>query len=64
MENFEEILNNAQKRDKQAMEMLILEYMPLIDKLVASANAEINKDDLKQYLMIKFVKNTKNFKKI
>ena len=63
MENFEEILNNAQKGDKQAMEMLILEYMPLIDKLVASANKKINKDDLKQYLMIKFVENTKNFKK-
>lgn len=62
MKNFEEMLDKAQCGDRQAMEKLILEYMPLIDGLVKSANKDIDKEDFKQYLMIKFVENTKNFK--
>lgn len=45
------------------METLILEYMPLIDGLVKTANRNIDKDEFKQYLLIKFVENTKKFKK-
>lgn len=62
MKNFEEMLDKAQCGDGQAMEKLILEYMPLIDGLVKSANKDIDKEEFKQYLMIKFVENTKNFK--
>lgn len=63
MDDFEIKLNKAQNGNKQAMEELILEYMPLIDGLVATANKRIDKDDFKQYLMIKFVENVKKFKK-
>ena len=63
MDDFEIKLNKAQNGNKQAMEELILEYMPLIDGLVATANKRIDKDDFKQYLMIKFVENVKRFKK-
>lgn len=63
MDDFEIKLNKAQNGNKQAMEELILEYMPLIDGLVATANKRIDKDDFKQYLMIKFVENVNKFKK-
>ena len=63
MQDFENILDKAQLGDRQAMEILILEYMPLIDGLVATANKRIDKDDFKQYLMIKFCENTKKLKK-
>lgn len=63
MDDFEIKLSKAQNGNKQAMEELILEYMPLIDGLVATANKRIDKDDFKQYLMIKFVENVKKFKK-
>lgn len=63
MDDFEIKLNKAQNGNRQAMEELILEYMPLIDGLVATANKRIDKDDFKQYLMIKFVENLKKFKK-
>lgn len=64
MDEFEKKLNKAILGDRQAMEELILEYMPLINRLVDSANRNIDKEDLKQHLMIKFVENTKKFKKI
>ncbi len=64
MKDFEKALDLAQLGDRQAMEQLILEYMPLIDGLVKSANKNIDKEDFKQYLMIKFVENTKKFKKL
>lgn len=64
MKNFEEVLYKAQNGDGQAMNKLLLEYMPLIDGLVKTANKNIDKQEFKQYLMIKFVENTKNFKKI
>ena len=63
MKDFEEVLEKAQLGDRQAMEELILEYLPLINGLVAGANKNIDKEDLNQYLMIKFVENTKKFKK-
>ena len=63
MDDFEIKHNKAQNGNRQAMEELILEYMPLIDGLVATANKRIDKDDFKQYLMIKFVENVKKFKK-
>lgn len=63
MDEFEKKLNKAKSGDRQAMEELILEYMPLIDGLVASANRNIDKEELKQHLMIKFIENTKKFKK-
>ena len=59
MDDFEIKLNKAQNGNKQAMEELILEYMPLIDGLVATANKRIDKDDFKQYLMIKFRRKCK-----
>lgn len=63
MNEFEEILDKAQLGDRQALEKLILEYMPLLDGLVKIANKNIDKEEFKQYLMIKFVENTKKFKK-
>lgn len=63
MDEFEKRLNKAKLGDRQAMEELILEYMPLIDGLVVSANKNIDKEELKQHLMIKFIENTKKFKK-
>lgn len=63
MDEFEKKLNKVKSGDRQAMEELILEYMPLIDGLVASANRNIDKEELKQHLMIKFIENTKKFKK-
>lgn len=63
MQDFENILDKAQLGDRQTMEILILEYMPLIDGLVKTANRNIDKDEFKQYLLIKFVENTKKFKK-
>ena len=63
MNEFEEILDKAQLGDRQALEKLILEYMPLLDGLVKTANKNIDKEEFKQYLMIKFVENTKKFKK-
>lgn len=48
MEDFEKVLDSAQAGDRQAMEQLILEYMPLIDGLVKSSNKNIDKEDFKQ----------------
>ena len=62
MDKFEQKLNKAKLGDRQAMQDLVLEYMPLIEGLVASANKNIDKDELKQHLMIKFIENTKKFK--
>lgn len=64
MDEFEVKLIKAQSGDRQAMEELIIEYMPLIDGLVATSNKRIDKDDFKQYLMIKFCENTKKFKNL
>lgn len=64
MDSFEKVLDKAQAGDRQAMEDLILEYLPLINGLVAGANENIDKEELKQYLMIKFVENTKKFEKL
>ena len=64
MDKFEQKLNKAKLGDRQAMQELVLEYMPLIEGLVASANKNIDKDELKQYLMIKFIENTNKFKKL
>lgn len=63
MDNFESILYKAQMGNGQAMEKLIIEYLPLINGLVATAGRRIDKEEFKQYLMIKFVENTKSFKK-
>lgn len=43
MDNFETKLIKAQLGNRQAMEELILEYMPLIDGLVATASKRIDK---------------------
>lgn len=64
MENFEEVLNKAKSGNGQAMEKLILEYMPLINSILSKAGKRIDKEDLRQYLIIKFIENTKKFKKI
>ncbi len=64
MDKFEEVLNKAQSGDGQAMEKLLEEYIPLIDSLVLRANKGIDKEDFRQYLIIKFIENTKSFKKI
>ena len=47
MDEFEKKLNKAKSGDRQAMEELILEYMPLIDGLVASASRNIDKEEFK-----------------
>ena len=64
MDKFEEVLNKAQAGDGRAMEQLLNEYMTLIDGLVFRANKDIDKEDFRQYLIIKFIENTKSFKKI
>lgn len=64
MDKFEEVLNKAQAGDGQAMEKLLEEYISLIDSLVLRANKGIDKEDFRQYLIIKFIENTKSFKKI
>lgn len=63
MDNFEEILNKAQAGDRQSMEKLLEEYMPLIDSLVFRANKGIDKEDFRQFLIVKFIEKTKKFKK-
>lgn len=64
MKDFEIILFKSQNGDKDAMNKLLELYIPLIEKNVNSAGKGINKDEFRQYLMIKFVENTKKFKKI
>ena len=63
MNNFEEILEKAQKGDRQAMNDLLYEYLPLINGLVYQYGRRINKDDLREHLMFKFIENTKKFNK-
>ena len=45
MKDFENVLDKAQFGDKHAMELLILEYIPLIDGLVKTAKRNIEKDE-------------------
>lgn len=63
MENFEKILDKAQLGDSQAMNELLYEYLPLINGLVYKYGIKVDKDDLREHLMLKFVENVKNFKK-
>lgn len=63
MDNFEEILDKAQKGDRQAMNDLLYEYLPLINGLVYKYGIKVNKDDLREHLMFKFIENTKKFNK-
>lgn len=62
MNNFEKILLKAQGGDGQAMNDLLYEYLPLINGIVYQYGRKVNKDDLREYLMFQFIKNTKNFK--
>jgi len=43
MEGVEKELDLAQNGDRQAMEKILLEYMPLINGLVKGANKNIDK---------------------
>ncbi len=64
MDSFEKLLSLAQSGDKYAMSKLIKSYMPLIEGLVSNAGKGIEKADFRQYLILKFIENTKKFKKI
>jgi len=64
MENFEDILEKAQAGDRQAMNDLLYEYSPLINGIVYQYGRKLNKDELREHLMFKFMENTKKFKKI
>lgn len=63
MDNFEKILNKAQSGDRQAVNDLLYEYLPLINGIVYQYGRKVNKDDLKEHLMFKFMENVKKFKK-
>lgn len=63
MNNFEEILEKAQEGDRKAMNDLLYEYLPLINGIVYQYGRKVNKDDLREYLMFKFIENTKKFNK-
>ncbi len=63
MNNFEENLVKAQAGDRQAMNELLYEYLPLINGLVYKYGRKVNKDELREYLMFKFIENVKKFKK-
>lgn len=63
MDNFGKILDKAQAGDRQAMNDLLYEYLPLINGLVYKYGIKVNKDDLKEHLMFKFMENVKKFKK-
>ncbi len=63
MNNFEETLEKAQKGDRQAMNDLLYEYLPLINGIVYQYGRKVNKDELREHLMFKFMENTKKFNK-
>ena len=63
MKDFEDILERAQKGDGQAINDLLYEYLPLINGLVYKYGKKVNKDDLREHLMFKFIENMKKFKK-
>lgn len=63
MDNFEKVLDNAQSGNRQAMNDLLYEYLPLINGIVYKYGIKVNKDDLREHLMFKFVGNVKKFNK-
>lgn len=63
MKDFEDILEKAQNGDGQAINDLLYEYLPLINGLVYKYGKKVNKDDLREHLMFKFIENMKKFKK-
>ena len=63
MNNFEETLEKAQEGDRQAMNDLLYEYLPLINGIVYQYGRKVNKDELREHLMFKFMQNTKKFNK-
>ncbi len=63
MNNFEKILDKAQQGDRQAMDDLLYEYLPLINGIVYQYGRKVNKEELKEHLMFKFIENTKRFNK-
>ncbi len=63
MNNFEETLEKAQEGDRQAMNDLLYEYLPLINGIVYQYGRKVNKDELREHLMFKFMENTKKFNK-
>ena len=63
MKDFEDILEKAQNGDGQAINDLLYEYLPVINGLVYKYGKKVNKDDLREHLMFKFIENMKKFKK-
>ena len=63
MKDFKDILERAQNGDGQAINDLLYEYLPLINGLVYKYGKKVNKDDLREHLMFKFIENMKKFKK-
>ena len=47
MDNFEEILEKAQNGDRNAMDNLLYEYLPLINRITYKYGKKVNKEDLK-----------------
>lgn len=63
MDNFEEILEKAQNGDRNVMDNLLYEYLPLINRITYKYGKKVNKEDLKYHLMLKFLENIKKFNK-
>ena len=64
MENFEEILDKAKAGDNEAINELLYEYSPLINGIVFEYGNRVDKDELREYLLFKFIENVKKFKKL
>ncbi len=64
MENFEEILDKAQNGDNEAINELIYEYSTLINGIVFEYGNRVDKDELREFLLFKFIENVKKFKKL
>ena len=56
---FEQLLRSAVAGEKEAVAILLEQYMPLIDKY--SYHGESMDEDLKQYLLIHIMENIKKF---
>lgn len=57
---FEKVLKEAVNGDKYAIEIIINEYLPLIDKY-SSLEGQVD-EDCKQYIKYQIIKNIKKFK--
>ncbi len=63
MKNFEDVLDKAQSGNVDAMDELIYQYYPMIKSIVYKYGKKVDKEELKEYLILKFIENTKMFRK-